>query len=119
RIALIGDSYIEARQMALESTIGARLEADVAACAQRPVDVQAFGVSGYGTAQEYLLYRERVAAYHPDVVLLAFLTCNDVGDNRADVRMDDDPSPYFSLGPSGELVLDDSFRDSDVYRMRQ
>jgi hypothetical protein len=105
--------------MALESTFGVRLEEEMAHCLSQPVEVLAFGVSGYGTAQEYLLYRERVRAYHPDVVVLAFLTGNDVGDNRADVRMDDDPSPYFSLGPDGALVLDDSFRDSDVYRMRQ
>lgn len=119
RIALVGDSYVEARQIALESTLGVRLEDEVGDCLPgQPVEVLAFGVTGYGTAQEYLLYRERIRAYHPDVLLLAFLTGNDVGDNRADVRMDDDPSPYFSLAADGSLVLDDSFRSSAQYRSR-
>lgn len=119
RIALVGDSYVEARQIALESTLGVQLESALGACAGgQPVEVLAFGVTGYGTAQEYLLYRERIRDYHPDVLLLAFLTGNDVGDNRADVRMDDDPSPYFSIGPGGSLVLDDSFRSSAQYRSR-
>ncbi len=119
RVALVGDSYVEARQVALEDSIGALLETDLAACMHRPVEVLAFGVSGYGTAQEYLLYAERVRAYHPDVVLLAFLTGNDVGDNDPEVRMDDDPSPYFSVATDGSLVLDDSFRRSPQYLARQ
>jgi hypothetical protein len=118
RVALIGDSYVEARQIALESTIGARLEPDLARCLGRPVDVQAFGVSGFGTTQEYLLYRERVAAYHPDLVLLALLTGNDVADEVASIRMDDDPSPYFTRDARGGLVLDTSFRTSEVFRSR-
>lgn len=118
RIALVGDSYVEARQVALEDSIGARLPRELESCAPGPVEVLAFGVSGYGTAQEYLLFRERIARYHPDVVLLAFLTGNDVADNQPDVRMNDDPSPYFSLGPGGALVLDTSFAETEEYRTR-
>jgi hypothetical protein len=118
RIALVGDSYIEARQVALEDTIGMRLERELA-CLHQPVEVLAFGVSGFGTAQEYLLYDARVRAYHPDIVVLAFLTGNDIGDNDADTRMDDDPSPYFSVGTDGSLVLDDSFRTSPQYLARE
>lgn len=118
RVALIGDSYVEARQIALESTIGVQLENDLG-CLDRPVEVQAFGVSGFGTAQELLLYGDRVRAYHPDVVLLAFLTGNDVADAVAAIRMDDDPSPYFTLSADGALVLDESFRDSPLFRMRE
>lgn len=118
RIALVGDSYVEARQVALEASIGGRLAGELAPCAGGPVEVLPFGVSGYGTAQEYLLYRERVAAYHPDLVVLAFLTGNDVADNHPDVRMSDDPSPYFSVAADGVLVLDDSFREGDEYRRR-
>lgn len=118
RIALVGDSYVEARQVALEASIGGRLATDATACAGRPVEVLSFGVSGYGTAQEYLLYRERVAAYHPDLVVLAFLTGNDIADNQPDVRMNDDPAPYFSVAADGALVLDGTFRDTEQYRHR-
>lgn len=118
RVALVGDSYVEARQVALEDTIGARLERGLAACAGRPVEVLAFGVSGYGTAQEYLLYRERIAAYHPSVVLLALLTGNDIADEEPSLRMGSGPSPYFSVDAAGELVLDASFRESEEFRAR-
>lgn len=118
RVALVGDSYVEARQVALEDSFGARLQSDLGACAHQPVEVLAFGVSGFGTAQEYLLYRERVAAYHPNVVLLALLTGNDLADDQPTLRMGQGPSPYFSVDADGELVLDDSFLQSDEYRSR-
>ncbi len=118
RIALVGDSYIEARQVALEDSIGGRLGRDTGECAGHPIEVLAFGVSGYGTAQEYLLYRERVAAYHPDLVVLAFLTGNDVADNSPHVHASDSVRPYFAVGANDTLVLDESFRETEAYRAR-
>lgn len=118
RIALVGDSYIEARQVALEASIGGRLATDTSACAARPIEVLSFGVSGYGTAQEYLLYRERIAAYRPDLVVLAFLTGNDVSDNTPGIPGVSSPRPYFAVGPNDTLVLDTSFRESAAFRGR-
>jgi hypothetical protein len=117
RVAVVGDSYIEARQVALEDSFGARLEAELGECAGRPVEVLAFGVSGYGTAQEYLLYDYRIRAYHPDVVVLALLTGNDLADNQPDTHQGD-PPPYFAVGPDDTLVLDDSFLRTEGYRAR-
>ena len=118
RIALVGDSYIEARQVAREASIGGRLADDVSACTSDRVEVLAFGVSGYGTAQEYLLYRERIAAYQPDLVVLAFLTGNDVSDNHPGVPGASSPRPYFAVGPDDTLVLDASFRESESFVAR-
>jgi hypothetical protein len=118
RIALVGDSYVEARQVALEDSLGGRLGGDLASCATTPVEVLAFGVSGYGTAQEYLLYRERIAAYHPDLVVLAFLSGNDVADNHPALQGSQSTRPFFAVGPEGSLVLDASFRESAAFRAR-
>ncbi len=72
-----------------------------------------FGVSGFGTAQELLLLRDRVLAYHPDLVVLAFLTGNDIVDNSR--ALTSDPRrPYFVMN-SGRLALDDSFRTRAGY----
>jgi hypothetical protein len=117
RVALVGDSFIEARQVALEASVGARLGGDLEACAG-PVEVLAFGVSGYGTAQEYLLYRERIAPYHPDLVVLAFLSGNDVSDNHPALQGGASGRPFFSVGPNDTLLLDASFRDSEAFRAR-
>ena len=118
RVALVGDSYIEARQVALEASIGGRLGPDLEACAAGPVEVLSFGVSGFGTAQEYLLYRARVAAYAPHLVVLAFLGGNDVADNHPALQSADTARPYFSVDRDDTLVLDASFRESESFRAR-
>jgi len=117
RVAILGDSFTEARQVALEDAYPSVLEGALDRCRDEEVEVLAFGVSGYGPAQERLLFEHRVAAYRPDVVLLAFFTGNDVADAHPALRSNNDPSPYYSL-EDGELVLDASFRDSEEYRER-
>jgi hypothetical protein len=54
--------------------------------------------------------RSRVWAYQPDVVVLAFLTGNDVRNNSRELERDP-LKPYFVLR-DGRLVLDDSFQRS-------
>jgi hypothetical protein len=119
RVALLGDSYAEALQVGQEkafwSVVERRLQ-DCPQCAGRKVEVINFGVSGYGTAQELLTLREKVWEYAPDVVLLAVTTNNDVLDNSRALKATDE-IPYFVL--RGEaLVLDNSFRDTASFRLR-
>ncbi|HEX8354511.1 MAG TPA: SGNH/GDSL hydrolase family protein [Pyrinomonadaceae bacterium] len=119
RVALVGDSYAEALQVAEEDGIASVLERRLAACpslAGRGVEVINFGVSGYSTAQELLTLREKVWAYSPDVVLLLVTTNNDVTDNVRAFK-DADDIPYFV--PRGDgLALDNSFRDGVKFRFR-
>ena len=120
RIAVLGDSYTEARQVPLEDAYWAVLERDLKRCeglAGLEVEVINFGVSGYGTAQELITLRRRVWSYSPDVVILAFLTGNDVQDNSRELTSDS-KKPYF-IYKDGALTLDASFRDSAVYRASQ
>jgi lysophospholipase L1-like esterase len=123
RIAILGDSCTEALQVPVEETFWARLPRELASCPAlaghpgKSVETLNFGVSGYGTAQELLTLRTRVFKYHPDLVLLAFYTGNDVRNNYR--PLEQDPlRPYFVL-QGGRLVLDDSFRTSSGYRARQ
>jgi lysophospholipase L1-like esterase len=120
RIAVLGDSFVESSNLpdehALTSLIGSRL-AGCPAFAHRRVEVLNFGVSGYGTAQEYLLLQRRVASFHPNLVLLAVYAGNDVADNSRALSLESQKArPYFVALPSGELELDASFRDSDTFR---
>lgn len=115
RVALLGDSFVQAVQVDLDSTLGAVLERRLAShAAGRRIEVLNFGVASYGTAQEYLTLRHRVWKYAPDVVVLAVLTGNDIQDNSralSGVRL----RPYFYFdGPT--LRLDTSFRDLPEYR---
>lgn len=110
RIAVLGDSYTEAFHVPAEQAFWSVLERELGGCEAfggRRVEVLNFGVSGYGTAQELLMLRERVWRYQPDVVLLAFVTGNDVRNNSRELQ-GSSGRPYFAL-EGDELVLDDRF----------
>jgi lysophospholipase L1-like esterase len=124
RIALLGDSFTEAVQVPLEDTFGSVLEKQLADCPRLKglrVEVINFGVSGYGTGQELLMLRRHVWEYSPDLVVLAFLTANDVSDNSFTLSSSEPGSqerPYFEYH-EGSLVLDNSFRDSSRFQIHE
>lgn len=116
RIALIGDSYAEALQVDLNETWWRIMQDRLNSCASfdhSKVEVINFGVSGYGTAQEYLTLREKVWKYSPDIVILAITTNNDITDNYRSFKKTE--IPYFVF-KDNELVLDDSFKNSAKFR---
>lgn len=107
RIAVLGDSIAEALQVPLEESFPRRLEELLNAAGRRPRgEVINFGVSGYGSDQEYLVLKTRAAAYQPDVVVLAFTIGNDVRNNspRLERQMSSYPKPFFRLDAGGHLV---------------
>ena len=63
RIALLGDSFIEAFEVPYDRTVGEVLERRLAELRGAPVEVLNFGVGGYGTTQEYLTLKHRVWKY--------------------------------------------------------
>lgn len=118
RLAILGDSYAEARSVALEDTFWSVLERELNRCEARQgmtVEVINFGVTDYGTAQELLTLRHHVWPYDPDVVLLAFFAGNDVRNNSRALEHKS-YRPFFTLD-GDNLVLDDSFKQSMPYRL--
>ena len=116
RIAVLGDSFAEALQVPVENTFWAVMEDRLKGCnafSGKQIEVLNFGVSGYGTAQELLSLRHKVWDYQPDIVLLAVTTGNDISDNSRALKHED--VPYFVMR-DGQLVLDDSFKDSSFFR---
>jgi hypothetical protein len=116
RIAVLGDSFAEAMHVPQEDTFWWLMERKLKACpafAGKDVEVINFGVSGYGTAQELITLRQKVWDYQPDIVLLAFLTFNDIMDNSRALK-DTEEMPYF-IYRDRQLVLDESFRTSRTY----
>jgi hypothetical protein len=106
RIAVLGDSYTEAFQVDMKKAFWAVMERSLKQCDAlngRTVEVINFGVSGHGTAQEWVRLREDAWKYDPDIVLLAFLTGNDIQNNS--YALEKDPlRPYYILKDGG-LVL--------------
>ena len=116
RIALLGDSFIEAFEVPFEKTVGEVLEHRLSAARGGPVEVINFGVGGYGTAQELLTVRHQVWKYAPDLVLLAVTTGNDISNNYGPMNPGD-YRPYF-VYQGNRLVLDTTFLSSREYRSR-
>ncbi len=120
RIALIGDSYPETLAVPMEqafwSVIKVKLE-ECDAASGKNIEIINFGVSGYGTAQELLMLREKVWKYSPDVVMLAVTTNNDVTDNSRVLKKVDE-IPYF-VYRDNRLTLDNSFQRSNTFVRRQ
>lgn len=108
RILVLGDSYTEALQVALENAFPALLEKKLNEDARSiRFEVLNLGHSGFGTANAYMRYLNFGVKYSPDIVILAFLTGNDIRDNskilnRAEVGF------YFRLDDGGKVVLDRS-----------
>ena len=119
RIAVLGDSMTEAREVDEDGTFVARMAAALAAClalGDRRVEAINFGVSGYGTGQQYLTLTSAVLAYRPDLVLLAFFPGNDVWNNLRALDGHRD-RPYFVIAERG-LRIDRSTSDTRRFRAK-
>jgi lysophospholipase L1-like esterase len=113
RILVVGDSYTEALQVQLEESYTALLEKHLNAYGPGRFEVISLGQSGFGTADEYIRYLDVGVEYSPDLVVLAFLTGNDFGDNSRlmnpeglGVRF------YYVFDKDRNLVLDRSLIDA-------
>ena len=119
RIAVLGDSFVEALQVPFEESFCYLIEQQLRSCPARAghdVEVINFGVSGYGTAQELITLRNQVWQYSPDLVLLAVTTNNDISDNSQALKKTNQ-IPYFVLRDE-RLVEDDSFLQTRSFQSR-
>lgn len=124
RIAVLGDSFAEARQVTIEDTFWAILEKKLQDCpriAGKQVEVINFAVAGYGTAQELITLCREAWDYSPDLILLVVTPGNDIRDNSR-LLSQDGARPFF-VYHGDQLVLDDSMlearNNSLAYRLRE
>lgn len=85
RILILGDSFAQACEVALEETFPRRLDSllDRRRADGRRIEVINGGHQGLGTTQEYLYYILEGRRYRPDVVVLGVYLGNDLVDNHA------------------------------------
>jgi hypothetical protein len=118
RVAVLGDSYVEAIQVPYEQTFCAIMERRLGSCrlvGSRKVEVLNFGVGGYGTAQELITLRRKVWAYSPDAVVLAIFLGNDIRNNS--VVLEGDQCRPFYVYRDGKLVPAGPLLDSTPFRL--
>ncbi|HIA50621.1 MAG TPA: SGNH/GDSL hydrolase family protein [Candidatus Melainabacteria bacterium] len=106
RIAVVGDSYVEALQVSREQNFCKLLEDSLgknAVARGKNVEVLNFGISAYNIAQIYLRLKNLAVKYHPDIVIVTesvdatrYLSPEGGGFFRA--------RPNFTLGQDKELI---------------
>jgi hypothetical protein len=110
RILVLGDSFVEAAQVAERGRFLARLD-EILNPSDGPHRFELIDGSsgGWGTAQEYLYLQDEGPRYRPDLVLLAFFVGNDVANNSLDLELDGRREfalkPYYRRGQDGRLEL--------------
>jgi lysophospholipase L1-like esterase len=101
RLLVLGDSFVWGFGVEDAQLFTALLARD----ATTPVEVVNLGVSGYGTDQELLLWRQLGPQLRPDVVLLVMTPYTDVYDVLYAERYGYQ-KPRFTLDAAGALTLD-------------
>ncbi len=110
RIAILGDSYVEARQVALENAVSEQLESLLnRSDTNTRYEVLNFGMNGYSTAQERQRLEHFVMPFDPDLVILSICTTNDVRDNHP--KLTNIARPFFLPDDQGQFTLDTRFRE--------
>jgi len=110
RILVLGDSFVEAVQVAERerflARLGEMLNTDSGPIRYEIVDG---GCGGWGTVQEYLYLQDQGRRYQPDLVLLAFFVGNDVANNSPALELDGNLDialkPYVERQRGGDLTL--------------
>jgi len=121
RVAVLGDSYVEALQVEADSTFALiaedalHLHAGASESNDR-FEFLNFGRSGFTQSEEWLVLLQDVAKYEPDLVVLFFYPGNDIRDIHPETS--DTARPFFSINDENELILDVSFRETNSYRLR-
>lgn len=118
RIAVVGDSFTEAPQVAYDQIFCAVAEHRLGGCkglGGRQVQVMDFGTDAYGTAQELITLRRHAWQYSPDMVVLAFFSGNDLRNNS--VVLEGDKCRPFYIYKGGQLLLGGPFERSRWFHL--
>jgi hypothetical protein len=110
RIAMIGDSGVEAVQVKPDEVVNIRMEKRLRELGYTDIEVMNFAVEGIGTTQELLLYEEKVRQFRPDLILLMFTATNDIFNNSSTLQpkvygLHTWYAPYYDLASDGNLVF--------------
>ena len=119
RILVLGDSFTEALQVPLERTFPYILEEKLnSEGGGKRFEVINLGVSGFGTAQEYLALKYYGLKYNPDLVILEFFIGNDVVNNSLVLETERE-RPFFVLSDGKLEELPFKIRTSNLSRGKE
>src|SRR6476469_1689471 len=110
RILVLGDSFVEAAQVAERERFITRLQELLnASGGPTRYEVVDGGCGGWGQVQELLYLQQEGPRYQPDLVLLAFFVGNDVANNSYELELEGNVNaalkPYVERQDDGSLTL--------------
>ena len=117
RVAVLGDSYVEALQVESDSTFLRIAERIILARYSMQTEWMNFGRSSCTQTEEWLILQHHAAQFSPDVVIVVFFPVNDIDDITPELTVES--RPFFTLAENGALTLDTQFAHSREYRIRE
>jgi len=119
RIAFLGDSFTEAKQVDLENDLVSVVEQRLGFYKRlRGLTVEGlnFGCDSYGTAQELVTLQHAVWNFSPDIIVLVFFAGNDIRNNSLDLEWHLCQPFYLLQGE--QLVPGGPFINSRIFRSK-
>jgi len=118
RIAVLGDSFVEAFQVESNRTFLALTEMILNSDKKINYELMNFGISGVTQTEELIILENDVIKFSPDAVILFFYSNNDI-DYIAKTTAADKNRPFFNISETGELLLDTTFHDSKEFKLKE
>ncbi len=118
RIAILGDSLVEAFQVELEHTFIFLIEEKWNNSSRQPViELMNFGRSAFSQAEERLVLERDVTQFNPDMVVLFFNPSNDIDDVSRETALDI-LRPFYLISENGKLLLDTRFAETREFKIK-
>ncbi len=118
RIAVLGDSFVEAFPIPTERTFLYLTERqfNLLRCPYK-LELMNFGRAGYTQTEEFIVLQRDVIRFSPDMVILCFYPGNDIDDISKETAPELD-RPFYQVTGDGQLRLDTSFTNAKRYKLR-
>ncbi|MFH1755775.1 MAG: hypothetical protein ABIA59_08750 [Candidatus Latescibacterota bacterium] len=118
RIAVLGDSFVEALEVEFDSTFLAIAERQLNATSDTHIEVMNFGRIGMTQTEEYILLQEEVVRFAPDMITVLFWPQNDIADVHPRTAINQ-LRPFYQMSADGGLILDTSFAEKRQYKLKK
>ncbi len=117
RIAVLGDSYVEAFQVESYRTFLALTEQLLNKDHNLRVELMNFGRSGFTQTEELIVLKNEISQFSPDMVVVFFFPRNDIRAVSKETAGDLN-RPFYHVSGSGELMLDTNFTEKREFKIK-
>jgi hypothetical protein len=118
RVAVVGDSYVEAFQVELSETF-LKIAESILSDKGHTVELMNFGRSGFTTSEELLVIRDQVLKFSPDLIVLFFYPPNDIRD-ISKALAPEKLRPFFLYDKNvSVLYVDTSFTTGSTFKLKK